>query len=75
MMIVGTLAEKTWFNYAIGFTAAGHWLEVCNSDAYGSSPVSGNEGRIFAGGPPMVGFGASASIIIPANGFVIFARG
>lgn len=74
MMIIGTLAEKTWFNYAIGFPAAGHWREVFNSDAYGSLPVSGNAGGIFAGGPPMDGFGTSASIIIPANGFVVFVR-
>jgi 1,4-alpha-glucan branching enzyme len=75
VIIVGTLAEKTWFNYAIGFPAAGHWKEVFNSDAYGSSPVSGNAGGVLAGGPPMDGFGASASIVIPANGFVVFARG
>ncbi len=75
MIIVGTLAEKTWFNYALGFPAAGRWNEVFNSDAYGSSPVSGNGGGVFAGGPPMDGFGASASIVIPANGFVVFARG
>jgi len=75
VIIVGTLAEKTWFNYAIGFPAAGHWKEVFNSDAYGSSPVSGNAGGVLAGGPPMDGFGASASIVIPANGFVVFVRG
>jgi 1,4-alpha-glucan branching enzyme len=75
VIIVGTLAEKTWFNYAIGFPAAGHWKEVFNSDAYGSSPVSGNAGGVLAGGPPMDGFGASASIVIPANGFIVFARG
>jgi 1,4-alpha-glucan branching enzyme len=51
---------------------------VYNSDVYDNfvNPiVAGNGGGITASGPPMHGFSASASIVIPANGFVVFARG
>jgi 1,4-alpha-glucan branching enzyme len=50
---------------------------VFNSDVYDNwvNPiVAGNAGGIFASGPPLHGFPASASITIPANGFVVFAR-
>ena len=36
--------------------------------------VAGNGGGISAAGPPLHGFQASADIVIPANGFVVFAR-
>ena len=36
--------------------------------------VAGNGGGINASGPPLHGFQASANIVIPANGFVVFAR-
>lgn len=36
--------------------------------------VAGNGDRVFASGPPLHGFLVSASIVIPANGFVVFAR-
>jgi len=37
--------------------------------------VAGNGGGIDASGPPLHGFAASADIVIPANGFVVFVRG
>lgn len=77
VIVVATLAEVTWYNYGIGFPFAGSWREVFNSDAYDNfvNPiVAGNGGRISASGPPLHGFGASANIVIPANGFVVFAR-
>ena len=55
----------------------GAWAEVFNSDVYDNwvNPiVAGNGGGITASGPPLHGFPASASIVIPANGFVVFAR-
>jgi 1,4-alpha-glucan branching enzyme len=55
----------------------GWWTEVFNSDVYDNwvNPiVAGNAGGVFASGAPMHGFPASASIVIPANGFVAFAR-
>ena len=78
VVVVGTLAETTWYGYAIGFPYAGRWVEVFNSDVYDNfvNPnVAGNAGGVDASGPGMQGFGASASVVIPANGFVVFARG
>jgi 1,4-alpha-glucan branching enzyme len=77
LIVAATLAEDTWYNYAIGFPFAGPWLEVFNSDVYDNwvNPiVAGNGGGIFASGPALHGFQASANIVIPANGFVVFAR-
>jgi 1,4-alpha-glucan branching enzyme len=77
VIVVATLAESTWYDYAIGFPFAGQWNEIFNSDVYDNwvNPIlAGNGGRVFASAPPLHGFPASASIVIPANGFVVFAR-
>ncbi len=78
VIVVATLAETTWYNYTIGFPYAGPWLEVFNSDVYDNwvNPmVAGNGGGISASGGPREGFPASANVVIPANGVVVFARG
>jgi 1,4-alpha-glucan branching enzyme len=78
VIVVATLAESTWYGYGIGFPYAGPWAEVFNSDVYDhwvNPIVAGNGGGITASGPPLHGFAASANIVIPANGFVVFARG
>lgn len=77
VIVVATLSENTWYNYGIGFPFAGLWQEVFNSDVYDNwvNPiVAGNGGGISASGPPLHGFPASANIMIPANGFIVFAR-
>jgi 1,4-alpha-glucan branching enzyme len=77
VMIILSLAENTWYNYAIGFPGGGRWLEVFNSDVYDNwvNPmVAGNGGAVDANGPPMHNLSCSAAITIPANGFLIFAR-
>ena len=77
VIVVATLAETTWYNYAIGFPFSGPWIEVFNSDVYDNwvNPmVAGNGGGISASGGPLHGFSASANIVIPANGMVVFAR-
>ena len=77
VIVLATLADTTWYNYAVGFPLPGRWLEVFNSDAYDNwvNPmVTGNGGGISADGGPLHGFNASANIVIPANGFVVFAR-
>jgi 1,4-alpha-glucan branching enzyme len=77
VVVVATLSETTWYNYNVGFPGAGSWAEVFNSDVYDNwvNPiVAGNGGGISASGPPMHGLPASASVVIPANGFVVFAR-
>ena len=77
VIVVATLAETIWYNYAIGFPLPGRWLEVFNSDVYDNwvNPmVAGNGGGMSADGGPLHGFSASANIVIPANGIVVFAR-
>jgi len=77
VIVVATLFETTWYNYAVGFPFPGTWIEVFNSDVYDNyvNPnVAGNGGAITASGGPLHGFPASASIVIPANGMVAFAR-
>jgi 1,4-alpha-glucan branching enzyme len=78
VIVVATLSEATWYNYGIGFPFPGTWIEIFNSDVYDNwvNPrVAGNGGKIAASGPPLHGFAASANVVIPANGFVVFAPG
>ncbi len=77
IVIVASLADSTWLEYQLGFPCAGAWTEVFNSDAYDNwvNPlVAGNGGGIQASGPPMHGLPASASVVIPANGVVVFTK-
>ena len=77
VVVVASLREETWWSYQLGFPVAGSWLEVFNSDLYDewvNPMVAGNGGRIDANGPPVHGFSASAAIVIPANGLVVFAK-
>jgi 1,4-alpha-glucan branching enzyme len=82
-VVLATLSESTWWGYRVGFPSAGRWVEVFNSDAYDSCnangvtvnpAVAGNAGGVNAEGVPMHGLPASASVVIPANGVVVFAR-
>jgi 1,4-alpha-glucan branching enzyme len=84
VVVVATLNESTWWNYQLGFPSAGRWVEVFNSDAYDSCnangvsvnpQVAGNAGGVTADGPPLHNLPASATVVIPANGVVIFAKG
>jgi 1,4-alpha-glucan branching enzyme len=77
VIVVATFAEATWWNYALGFPFPGRWKEVFNSDVYDNwvNPwVAGNGDGVEAEGGPLHGFAASALIVIPANGVVVFAR-
>jgi 1,4-alpha-glucan branching enzyme len=77
VVCVVSLREETWWSYRVGLPLPGAWSEVFNSDVYDhwvNPRIAGNGGRIDANGPPFHGFGVSAEIVIPANGFVIFAR-
>ena len=76
VVVAATLSEATWWGYSIGMPKSGPWREVFNSDVYDhwvNPAVAGNGGGIDASGPPMHGLPASASIVIPANGFVVLA--
>ncbi len=77
IVVIATLAESTWWSYDLGFPLPGFWREVFNSDVYDNwvnSRVAGNGGGVHADGPPMHGLTASASVVIPANSIVVFAR-
>jgi 1,4-alpha-glucan branching enzyme len=77
VVVAVSLNESTYWSYAVGFPGPGRWLEVFNSDVYDhwvNPMVAGNGGGIDAEGPPLHGLPCSASIVIPANGFVVFAR-
>ena len=78
VVVVASLADSTYWNYSVGFPIPGFWTEIFNSDVYDhwvNPLVAGNGGGVWAGGPGMHGFAASASVVIPANGVVVFARG
>jgi 1,4-alpha-glucan branching enzyme len=78
VVVVVSLNESAWYNYEIGFPGSGRWVEVFNSDVYDNwvnSGVVGNGGAVYADGPATHGLGSSARVTIPANGFVVFARG
>jgi 1,4-alpha-glucan branching enzyme len=77
VVVVASLNESTFFGYAVGFPGGGQWREVFNSDVYDhwvNPIVAGNGGSIQADGPGVQGMPCSASIVIPANGLLVFAR-
>ena len=77
VVVVCSLNENTFQNYAIGFPGSGRWREVFNSDVYDNwvNPiVAGNGGGVDANGPALHGLPASAVLTIPANGILVFAR-
>jgi 1,4-alpha-glucan branching enzyme len=77
VVVVVSLNESTYWSYSIGFPGPGQWLEVFNSDVcdhWVNPIVAGNGSGVNADGPPMHGLPCSASVVIPANGFLVFAR-
>jgi 1,4-alpha-glucan branching enzyme len=77
VVVVASLNEVTFYGYRIGFPGPGRWREVFNSDFYDHLPnpiVAGNGGQVLADGPALHGLPNSASIVIPANGILVFAR-
>jgi 1,4-alpha-glucan branching enzyme len=78
VVVVATLSESTWWGYRVGFPSAGRWVEVFNSDVYDNwvnPEVAGNAGGVEAEWVPMHGLAASAEVVIPANGVVVFVKG
>jgi 1,4-alpha-glucan branching enzyme len=77
VVIAATLREQTHYGYRIGMPRSGRWREVFNSDVYDNwvNPLAaGNGGSVSADGPALHGLPSSASVVIPANGFVVFAH-
>lgn len=78
VVVVATLSESTWWGYRVGFPRAGRWVEVFNSDVYDhwvNPQAAGNGGGVTAEAVPMHGLAASAEVVIPANGVVVFVKG
>jgi 1,4-alpha-glucan branching enzyme len=76
-VVVASLNESTFYRYDLGFPCPGYWYEIFNSDAYDhweNPHVAGNGGAIRADGPARDGLPASATIVIPANSLLVFAR-
>jgi 1,4-alpha-glucan branching enzyme len=75
VVIVASLHEATYTHYEIGFPRAERWIEAFNSDVYDhwiNPEVAGNRGQINATGAALHGFPASAALVIPANGVLLF---
>jgi 1,4-alpha-glucan branching enzyme len=77
VIVVASFAEQTRTGYIVGFPFGGFWKEIFNSDVYENwvnPQVAGNGTGVTANGAGIQGFPASASVVIPANGVVVFAR-
>jgi 1,4-alpha-glucan branching enzyme len=79
VIVVASLNESTFYDrsYRVGFPAGGHWEEVFNSDVYDqyfNPNVQGNAGGVTADGPAWDGLPTSATITLPANSLLVFAR-
>jgi 1,4-alpha-glucan branching enzyme len=77
VVVAATLSETTYWGYALGFPGPGSRREVFNSDVYDNwvNPITaGNGGGVTASGSPLHGLPCSASVVIPANGLVVFAQ-
>jgi len=77
VVVAVSLNESTYYGYRIGFPASGWWAEVFNSDVYDNwvNPmVAGNGSGVNADASPLHGLPASAPVVLPANGMVVFAR-
>jgi 1,4-alpha-glucan branching enzyme len=77
VVVVVSLNNSTLYHYQIGFPTGGTWFEVFNSDVYDNwvNPITaGNGGQVYVDGGPLHGFETSASIVVPANALLVFAR-
>jgi 1,4-alpha-glucan branching enzyme len=77
VLVLVHLANFNRFDYRIGFPGRGDWREVFNSDVYENwvNPAAvGNGGRVFAEAQPLHDFSHSASLVLPANSVLVFAR-
>jgi 1,4-alpha-glucan branching enzyme len=77
IVVVVNLANYNKYGYCIGFPAGGQWRELFNSDVYDNwvnPQVAGNGGAVVANDVPLHDFAFSASLTIPANALLVFAR-
>ena len=77
VVVVVSLNEVTQYSYRIPLSAGGRWYEVFNSDVYENwvNPgTAGNGGSIYTEAVGLNGLTHSASITVPANSVLVFAR-
>lgn len=77
VVIVVSLSNETRYGYVIGFPGGGFWREVFNSDVYErwvNPDAKGNGFGVEANGPGMHQQAQSASLTLPANSILVFAR-
>jgi 1,4-alpha-glucan branching enzyme len=77
VVVIASLNEATQHGYRIPLPAGGQWYEVFNSDIYENwvNPgAAGNGGSIHAEDFGLNGLTHSASITVPANSILVFAR-
>jgi len=77
VIVVVHLAPINRLDYRIGFPGGGAWREVFNSDVYENwvnPSVVGNGGLVVADPQPLHDFAHSASLVLPANSLLVFAR-
>ena len=77
IVVVASLNDSTFEQYRLGFPQSGRWREIFNSDFYDFLPnprCAGNGGAITALSGGQDGLDWSASIVIPANSILVFAR-
>ncbi|MGH8592218.1 MAG: alpha amylase C-terminal domain-containing protein [Gammaproteobacteria bacterium] len=77
VLVLVHLASFNRFDYQIGFPGGGEWREVFNSDVYENwvnPAAAGNGGRAFAEAQPLHDYSHSASLVLPANSVLVFAR-
>jgi 1,4-alpha-glucan branching enzyme len=77
VMVVVHLSTFTRVGYRIGFRSGREWREVFNSDVYDNrvNPhVAADSGRVVAELHPMHDFSHSATLVLPADSLLVFAR-
>lgn len=77
MVVVASLDELPKAGYAVGLPYTGIWRELFNSDYFTNFPnqaVIGKGGSVQAGGPPMDGFAASATLTLSPTGIIMLTR-
>ena len=77
VIVIFHLGTFNRFGYRIGFPGGGFWREIFNSDVYENwvNPgVVGNGGGIYAEPHALHEFSHSASLALPANSVLVFAR-
>ena len=76
LAVAVNFSSEPWTQHRIGLPAPGTWTEIFNSDRaiYDGTGTHGNDGQITAHPDSYHGFPASATIVIPPLGAVVFAH-